>query len=79
MELTNEFAKAVMCAYVALVNRLDRSGAVSKDELITVLSSISEILAEKPDSAASAQYLTAFVASLSGDDAKAQDVIRLLH
>lgn len=79
MELTNEFAKAVLYAYAALVNRLSRSGAVDKEELVTALSSFSDLLAENGHSHESAQYLKAFAASLAGDEAGIQEAIRLLH
>ena len=79
MELTNEFAKAVLCAYTALVNRLSQSKAVDKEELISALSSFSELLAENGHSAESSQYLKAFATSLSGDEPGVQESLRLLH
>ncbi len=79
MELTNEFAKAVLCAYIALVNRLATSGAVNKDELISTLSGFSKLLIEGGHSQESAQYLMAFVASLSGEPSAVQDAFRILH
>ena len=77
MEHTNDLAKAVVYAYVALVNRLGTS--VDRDALITTLSGFSELLIEGGDSQESAQYLKVFASALSGEPSAVQDALRTLH
>ena len=77
MEHSNELAKAVVYAYVALVNRLGTS--VNRDELIATLFGFSEILIEGGHSQESAKYLEVFASALSGEPSAVQDALRTLH
>ena len=77
MENTNDLAKAVVYAYVALVNRLDTS--VDRGALIATLSGFSELLIESGDSHEAARYLKVFSSALSGEPSAVQDALRTLH
>ena len=77
MEHTNDLAKAVVYAYVALVNRLGTS--VDRDALIATLSGFSELLIERGDSQEAALYLKVFSSALSGEPSAVQDALRTLH
>lgn len=78
MDDTNELAKAVVFAYVALVNRLAKT-AVDKDDLIAALSAFSVMLDESGDSQKASQYLRVFATALSGSPDETEKILNSLH
>jgi len=75
---TEQFAKAFISSYAALVNTLKSPGGFDEGALMDRLTQYSDLLAEGKDVGAS-QFLNALVASLSGKSDGAAAIPRILH
>lgn len=77
-EYTEQFVKAFLSAYAALVNTLKGAGGFDEAALLERLTQYSGFLAEQNDVGAG-QFLQALEASLSGRDDEADAILRRLH